>query len=143
MAAVAAGLAAAAMALFAAPWLRLAVRIVACYDVAAIAMLIWYAQLVLRASCEQTKLLASGEDPGRNVAFLVTLVAVFFGFVAAFDVLGHGPHNLATQRETAIDILGFSAVALGWLLIHTVFIFRYAHLYYRDADRDKESDRGL
>jgi uncharacterized membrane protein len=105
--------------------------------------LIWYWRLVLVASPAQTKALASEEDPGRNVAFVVTLVAVVFGFVAAFDVLGHGPHDLTAQRETAIDVFGFGAVALGWLLIHSIFIFRYAHLYYRDHDRNKESDRGL
>ncbi|HXO17637.1 MAG TPA: DUF1345 domain-containing protein [Candidatus Dormibacteraeota bacterium] len=140
---VTAGLVAVAIALFAQPWLRSTVRVVACYDSAVIAMLIWYWRLVLLANPAKTKALASEEDPGRNTAFGITLVAVIFGFVAAFDVLGHGPHNLMAQRETAVDVLGFGAVALGWLLIHTVFIFRYAHLYYRDHDRNKESDRGL
>ena len=140
---VTAGLAAAMLAAFEPPWLRSTVRVVACYDAAVIAMLIWYWRLVLLASPAQTKALAGEEDPGRNAAFAVTLVAVVFGFIAAFDVLGHGPHNMMAQREAAVDVLGFGAVALGWLLIHTVFIFRYAHLYYRDRDRDKESDRGL
>jgi uncharacterized membrane protein len=38
---------------------------------------------------------------------------------------------------------GFGAVVLGWLLVHTIFSFRYAHLYYGDRDRNNESDGGL
>jgi len=32
---------------------------------------------------------------------------------------------------------------LGWLLIHTTFIFRYAHLFYYDSDQDGTAQRGL
>jgi uncharacterized membrane protein len=34
-------------------------------------------------------------------------------------------------------------VCLGWFLIHTLFVFRYAHLYYFDSDRDGTAQRGL
>jgi uncharacterized membrane protein len=142
-AAVTAALAAAALALFAPPWMRTTVRVVACYDAAVVAMLFWFGRLVLRMSPSETKALASEEDPGRGAAFVLTLVAVAFGLFAAFSVLGHGPHNLAPEREATIDLLGFAAVALGWLLIHTIFIFRYAHLYYRNADRGNANRRGL
>jgi len=32
---------------------------------------------------------------------------------------------------------------LGWFLIHTIFLFRYAHLYYFDSDDDGSAQRGL
>lgn len=140
---VTAGVAAALLARFGPSWMHSTVRVVACYDAAVVAMLIWFGNLVLRASPAQTKALASEEDPGRGAAFAVAFVAVGFGLYSAFTVLGHGPHNLSGQREATIDLLAFAAVALGWLLIHSVFIFRYAHLYYRDAVRGRPSDRGL
>jgi uncharacterized membrane protein len=40
-------------------------------------------------------------------------------------------------------LIGLLEVITGWSLIHTIFSFRYAHLYYFDADDDKEADRGL
>jgi uncharacterized membrane protein len=38
---------------------------------------------------------------------------------------------------------GVLAVCLGWFLIHTMFVFRYAHLYYYDSDQDGTAQRGL
>ena len=71
------------------------------------------------------------------------LIAVGFGFVAAFAVLGRGPLDRVAPHIALLYVLGFGAVVLGWMQIHTEFCLRYAHLYYRDSDRDKESDRGL
>ena len=31
----------------------------------------------------------------------------------------------------------------GWWLIHTIFTFRYAHLFYYDGDNNQRADRGL
>jgi uncharacterized membrane protein len=58
-------------------------------------------------------------------------------------VLLPAPNHLTHHQTAAIYSLGFAAVVLGWLLIHTLFIFRYAHLYYEDRDRDNKSDGGL
>lgn len=124
-------------------WLPGHVRVIACYDAAVVVMLAWYATVIVRASPAETMRHASQEDPGRNWAFVFTLVAVAFGFFSAFAVLGHGTQDLPAKHQLAVVILGFAAVALGWLLIHTVFVFRYARLYYRDSDRDRQSDRGL
>lgn len=129
--------------LFGPHWLKPLVRIVACYDAGAIAMLIWLWNILLRSTTERTRVRAGVQDPGRDAVFVVTLIAVAFGFVAAFDLLGRGPNDHAPKHDAAIYALGFGAVVLGWLLIHTSLSFRYAHLYYRDKDRNKESDRGL
>jgi len=137
------GAVAAIMTFLAPPWLSGMLRVVACYDAAIAAMLAWYWSTLLRTKDLQPKVLAAADDPGRGWLLVATLVAVGFGLVAALEILGHGPHNRALSHEAAVDGIGFAAVALGWLLIHTLFTFHYAHLYYRDRDRDKEGDRGL
>ncbi len=124
-------------------WLKPMVRVVACYDAGAIAMLLWLWNILLRSSTERTRARAAVQDPGRDAVFIVTLIAVAFGFVAAFAILGRNPNDHVPKHDAALYALGFGAVVLGWLLIHTSFSFRYAHLYYRDLDRNKESDRGL
>ncbi len=138
-----AGLAALAMLLFAPEWLRREVRVVACYDAGLVAMMIWYWRTILQTKTDRTKLWAAAQDPGRDAVFVLTLMAVVFGFIAALAILARGPHDSVREHTAIGEIVGFGAVALGWLLIHTVYSFRYAHLYYRDTDRDKESDRGL
>ena len=137
------GTVAVAMILSAPSWLEPMVRVVACYDTAVVTMLAWYWGTVLTTKNTQTRVLAAADDPGRDVAFVLTLMAVAFGFVAAFAILGRGPHDRIPPHEAFVDGVGFAAVVLGWVLINTIFTFRYAHLYYRDRDRDKQSDRGL
>jgi uncharacterized membrane protein len=140
---LAAGLAALAMTLFAPHWFQPMVRVVACYDLAVIVILIWYWSVILRTNTSNTKVRAAAQDPGRDAIFTVILLAVAFGFAAAFDILGPGPHDRIARHEVLIFASGFGAVVLGWLLVHTIFSFRYAHLYYGDRDRNNESDRGL
>ncbi len=106
-------------------------------------MMIWYWHTIVRTKAERAKTYAASEDPGRDAVFVLTLMAVAFGFIAAFAILGRGPPDKIGEHVAVIEAVGFGAVALGWLLIHTVFSFHYAHMYYRDSDRDKESDRGL
>lgn len=124
-------------------WVSNMVRVVADYDAAALAMLIWYWNVVLRTDAIGAKTRAASQDPGRDAVFVVVLLAAIFGFVAAFDILGRSTHDQISQHGPLIFALAFSAVVLGWLLIHTIFLFRYAHLYYGDRDRDQQSDEGL
>lgn len=123
-------------------WLGTMPRVVACYDAAVITLLVWHWMIVMRTDAHQTKVRAAAQDPGRNAVFVLTLIAVAFGFAAAFEILGR-PLGGARPHEALVYLLGFGAVALGWLQIHTNFLFRYAHLYYRDRDRDTKSDGGL
>lgn len=133
----------ATLALFAPPWVSSMVRFVACYDAAAMSMLAWYWSIVLRTNARETKARAASQDPGLDAVFVVVLCAAAFGFVAAFAILGRGTHDRIMQQEILIYALALSAVVLGWLLIHTIFLFRYAHLYYGDRDRNQQSDGGL
>ena len=119
------------------------VRVVACYNAGAVTLLIWHWRVILSSNATETRGHAAAQDPGRHVVFVLTLVAVAFGFVAAFAILGRGPQTTIHSHIVILYVLGFGAVVLGWLQIHTMFAILYAHLYYRDHDRDKESDRGL
>ncbi|HYL27201.1 MAG TPA: DUF1345 domain-containing protein [Candidatus Nitrosotalea sp.] len=142
-ASVAAAAAAGAGMFFAPDWLSPMARIVACYDVGALTLLLWQWRIVLKSDVHSTKTRAAAQDPGRDAVFVLTLVAVVFGFAAAFAILGRGPHDRVGGHTAILYVLGFGAVLLGWLQIHTDFSLRYAHLYYRDRDTSKAIDRGL
>jgi uncharacterized membrane protein len=46
-------------------------------------------------------------------------------------------------EKWAAYILGVVAISAGWFLVHTVYTFRYAHLYYYDDDSDGVACGGI
>lgn len=128
--------------LFAPGWLRGTVRPVAAYDAAAILVLIYDWAYALRNNASHTERRAAQADPGRNLVMFVVLASVAAGLASAIIILGKGPAVPASDRGLALTF-GVLAVVLGWFLIHSTFIFRYAHLYYFDSDSDGTAQRGL
>lgn len=134
---------AAVVLVFAPAWLSGAMRAVAAYDAAVLVLLAWLWRVVLRRDAADSRERSASEDPGANVVLIVVLAAVAFGFFAAIEILGRGPHGVPFADTGAAYALGFGAVVLGWLLIHTIFLFRYARLYYNRGSRGKSSAPGL
>jgi uncharacterized membrane protein len=124
------------------PWLHGTVRWVAAYDALAVVLLAFDWSFALRNDAAHTEHRASQEDPGRNIVMLLLLLSVAAGLASAIVILGKGPAVPAADRNLAL-IFGIAAVLLGWFLIHSTFIFRYAHLYYFDSDGDGTAQRGL
>ncbi|MBV8581380.1 MAG: DUF1345 domain-containing protein [Candidatus Eremiobacteraeota bacterium] len=116
-------------------WLHGATRFVASYDAGALALLAmsWRG---LTADPQRTRLRAADEDPGRNVVGLIIFGAVAVGLVAAIAIVGHGPQVRTDVERWEAYGLGLVAIGVGWFLVHTVYTFRYAHLYYYDDDGD-------
>ena len=129
--------------LFAPHWIEGTLRIVAAYDAGALLLIAIMWTLAMHAESGHTARRAAVEDPGRNVVLGITLSAVIAGLASAVIILGKGPHVNDPQEKIAAYLIGLFAVILGWCLIHTVFAFRYAHLFYFDSDADNEADRGL
>jgi len=127
--------------LFGPPWLHGTIRVVAAYDAAALLLLAVDWGVLLRNDVRHTQCRAAQADPGRNLVLIVVLISIIVGFASALTILGNGPTVLASEHPMALGY-GILAVALGWILIHTTFIFRYAHLYYY-ADPDATAGRGL
>ncbi|MGB8267854.1 MAG: DUF1345 domain-containing protein [Candidatus Velthaea sp.] len=129
--------------LLAPPWLTGGTRIVAGYDTAIFLLIVTLWLTVMRRDARDTACRAALEDPGRNVVLGVVLAAVAIGLGAAIWIIG-GTHHLDRPAEVAIVYAsGLGAVSLGWFLIHTIFVFRYAHLFYFDSNDDGSAQRGL
>jgi uncharacterized membrane protein len=118
------------------------VRAVASYDVAALIILTYNWTIGLRNDATHTIRRAAQEDPGRYFLLLIVLVSAIAGLASAIVILGKEPNVPAIDRNMALTF-GILAVVLGWFLIHTTFVFRYAHLYYYDSDQDGTAQRGL
>ncbi len=130
--------------MFVAPaWLRGTIRAVAAYDIGCVVLLGVFWLLAMQKDPHVTSDRASVEDPPRNVVLGVVLLSVAVALWAAISILGRGPHVATANEKSVAYAVGIASVALGWTLIHSMFTFRYAHLfYYKDAD-DNEGDRGL
>ena len=130
------------MSIFAPSWLTGTVRAVAAYDVAAILILAYDWTIGLHDDAAHTARRAALSDPGRHLVLFIVLISAIAGLASAIVILGKGPNVPAPVHSLALAF-GILAVILGWLLIHTTFIFRYAHLYYYDSDQDGTAQRGL
>ena len=118
-----------------APWLILPerlhteIRAVISWDCFAMVALAstWLTILTLQPS--QIQSLAQREDPGRVVSLALVVLGAGASLLAVLVLLQESVSMRGVERTAAI-CLALSAVALAWLLIHTVFTLRYAHLYF-------------
>jgi uncharacterized membrane protein len=124
-------------------WLHGATRFVAAYDTGTITLLGFFWLKGLHEDPQMTRARAALDDPGRNAILFVVLGAVVVGLVAAIAILGHGPMVQNATEKWAAYILGVLAISAGWLLVHTVYTFRYAHLFYYDDDGDGVACGGI
>jgi uncharacterized membrane protein len=131
------------IAVFAPSWISGATRLVAAYDAALIFVIAMLWLGGMRPDPADTECRAALEDPGRNVLLLVVLAAVVTGLIAAIVIIGGGHHVTKPGETSLIYGAGIAAIVLGWFLIHTMFTFRYAHLFYFDSDDDGSAQRGL
>lgn len=86
----------------------------------------WTWVVVGRMSSPDTQTHATREDPTR----VVTDVVLLFGSVASLGGVGV---LLASQRGDGPPweaVVGVLCVAVSWVLVHTVYLLRYAALYY-------------
>jgi uncharacterized membrane protein len=59
-------------------------------------------------------------------AALVSLVGVVLAFLKANEDMHH--------QEVLLESFGVVTIVCSWLLVHTVFALRYAHLYYTEPE---------
>ncbi len=124
-------------------WLNYTERFVAAYDVFAVMLLALLWLIGTTGDSKKSASRAANQDPGRNVDFFVALVCILVGLFAAVALLGSGSQVQEATQRCVLFGLGATAVIVGWFIIHTLFLFRYAYLYYVDRDEDREADRGM
>jgi uncharacterized membrane protein len=90
----------------------------------------------------QTRQRAQRADPGGYMIFLLIIFAASASFVAIGFMVG-GLAELAFWQRAGRLTLSIAALLLSWLLIHTLFAFHYARLYYFLPSGKREHHRGL
>jgi uncharacterized membrane protein len=116
-----------------------ALRAIAAWDAAAVVTgtVAWI--LILRTSVEDTRRHAAEDDPGRRAVGGLIILASGFSLLATSVVLRQARACLPEVRDLFVALCALAVVS-AWILTHTAYTLRYAHLYYRGDD---EGEGGL
>jgi uncharacterized membrane protein len=81
----------------------------------------------------EVRKIAKLQDSSRYLLFLFVIVASVMSLVAIIFLLKSSKGNSSSVAGHVT--LAMTAVIISWVLVHTIFTIRYAHLYY-DTDKD-------
>jgi uncharacterized membrane protein len=115
-------------------------RLMITWDVFACCMIAMSTVTVLSLCPQQIRLVAGHEDESRAVVFVVVVIATLCSLGGVLLLLGNkGNWMLSKGVETFIYIVG---VIFSWVLLHTLFTYRYAHYFYGDHANLKDQHAG-
>jgi len=114
------------------------VRTVAGWNAGAWVYLLFTWRIILHAGPKETQRLASIEDVGKKLVWSIVLLASTVSIFAA-TVAVRNAKALAPNATVALVVLCLLAVVSAWVLCHTAYTTRYAHVYYGNDP----SNRGL
>jgi uncharacterized membrane protein len=104
------------------------------WDAAALTYLVWMWLTIHQLQDSETSSFALREDPSRSIADLVLIIASIASLGAVAMVLLSSGSSGSSTTSTALGAgLGVLSVILSWLLVHTIFMLRYAELYYHGS----------
>jgi len=98
-------------------------------DVAAVVYMLWVTVTVAGADAAATARLAQAEDGSRAAADAVLLSAGVASLIAVGFVLVQAGRAHAPARGL-LTVLAVVSVGLAWASLHTVYVLRYARMYY-------------
>ena len=108
---------------------------VAIWDIYAIVVLLMAWITICSANPRTIQRRARSQDSSRTLIFAFIVIAACMSLLAVILVLRE---HKALQKTAGLHLfIAALAVIEAWLLIHTVFALRYAHVYYRS---EQEAD---
>ncbi len=106
---------------------------IAGWDAAALTFSLWVWGVTATMNAADTKSHATRENPGRAISDLIVIIAAVASLAAVGGVLVRAASAHGAEQGLLAG-LGVASVALSWCAVHTVFMLRYALLYYTGAD---------
>jgi uncharacterized membrane protein len=97
--------------------------------VAATALLVWVWLEIGRLDADTTARVATREDDSRAAARGVLVASSVLSLVAIIAAL-HRASTGTVELQVALTAASLVAVVVSWLVVNTVFVLRYAHLFY-------------
>lgn len=105
----------------------------AAWDSAALLYLGSVLLTVLRYDAAQTKAHALRENPGRTTADSLLILAGLASLIAIAALIVQAHHVQGAAKVGAV-LLTLVSVVVSWATVHTIFLLKYASLYYGDPE---------
>ncbi|MXN93039.1 DUF1345 domain-containing protein [Flavobacterium sp. Sd200] len=103
-------------------------RIILCWDVFAIAMISMSWLLFFNTTAAQQHEIVKRQDDDVRVIFAIVLSSVCISLAGTVLLIVSGAESVFDQDLRTVATL--AAVTTSWILLHTIFTIRYAHLYH-------------
>ncbi len=100
--------------------------------VTATALLIWVWHDIGGLDATGTQAISTREDDSRAVVRVVLVLASVVSLVGVVAGL-HRSSTVDLGWEIALTVASLLCVVLSWTVVHSMFVLRYAHLYYGGA----------
>ncbi|WP_090383847.1 DUF1345 domain-containing protein [Dyadobacter sp. SG02] len=95
---------------------------------------------ILSSHPAQVRREVGGQDSNPAMIYLFVIAASFVSLFAILFLL-QGAGAASPSALTLHLVLSFSCIICSWILVHTVFALRYAHLYYRPKENTRDGKR--
>ncbi|GAC1596472.1 MAG: DUF1345 domain-containing protein [Hymenobacter sp.] len=115
-------------------------RLIAAWDGFCVAILVLTWVTITTADAAHIRRVATSEDPGRTWTFVAVLVAASASLFAVALLL-KGIKTMQPTQQLAHVLVSVVAVLGSWLLLHTLFTLRYAHVYYSEDRATSPPDK--
>ena len=102
--------------------------------------LAWW--LAVEFDDQDTRKRAQAQDEPSVLLFLV-LITIVLACAGSIGLMLQMVKDMSGLARVAHIVLGMVALALSWLLIQTLFAFRYAHRYYQEEKEQEPNGPGL
>jgi uncharacterized membrane protein len=139
--AIAAGVAL-ACGLLLSPWLATRMLILATWDIGVLCYVFLAWMVVAQTDETLTRVRAQRYDPSGYTIFVLIVVAASASLVAIGFIVGEFKDLSFWPRALGLTLV-VGALLLAWLLIHTLFAFHYAHMYYARPEERGPHHGGL
>ncbi|MDQ6844386.1 MAG: DUF1345 domain-containing protein [Bacteroidota bacterium] len=83
---------------------------------------------------------AKVQDSSRVLIFITILISTFASFLAVLLLIISKKDFKST--ETFHTIIAIAGMLFSWFLIHTIFTYRYAHIFYGDDEEKPNTHAG-
>lgn len=110
-------------------------RVMLGWDVFCIILIAFYLLSFFKTPQTRIQQQAAEDDPSRVVIFTLLLVCSFAGM--AVVILLISSQNISSYSRMLHLSIALVGMVCTWVLVHTIFTARYAHMYYRELRHNK------
>jgi uncharacterized membrane protein len=111
-------------------------RFMFCWIVFSAAYLIISWIILINRKVKDIRVHANLDDGSKSFVFIMILLSSFSGMLMVLLLMISSASE--AQDKWIFLIIAISGMLLSWIMVHTIFTFHYAHLYYDDINKDNK-----